>query len=198
MSAAPKISDEFVAQNAAVILLTRDGGKARASWFPAPLSAHAKRAASLMQVNYLQIANDEVRQLATKLPQGRIFDSGKAFMPLVQGKIADALAVHLPKSKPPLRVVASSDTPKSPAEGAKGNSVVGVRHHPKDWTDIKVGSLVLACEVEKEGWYECVVQAIRDGQLVLRWLDYPEYESFMRPPERVGLLWAASTVGEKA
>ena len=196
MRAAAKIQPEQVFQSATVVVFARDGKKARGSWFPSDRKTAAHAAARAMGMNALDVANDDVRHLATKLPQGRIFESGRAFVPFIQSSVLDALAEHLPKGQ---AIKTLSSTGASSATGSpQTKPVVEVRHHPKGWDDIRVGSLVLACEVEKEGWFECVVQSISDGQVRLRWLDYPGYEAFSRSPERVALLWAPPTLAEKA
>lgn len=195
MGAAAKINPDQVRQSAKVIVFARDGKKARGSWFPSDNKAQAHAAAEAMGMNVLDVANDDVRQLATRLPKGRIFESGKAFVPFIQGSVLEALAAHLPDGQE-LKAMSAGAGAGGGGQGST-STPVEVRHHPKGWDDITVGSLVLACEEEKEGWFECVVQAFEDGQLRLRWLDYPAYEAFHRPPNRVALLWSPPTLSDK-
>jgi hypothetical protein len=195
MGAAAKINPEQVFEAASVVVFGRDGTKARGSWFPAELQARAHSAAEAMGMSALDVANDDVRRLATKLPQGRVFDSGKAFVPFVQGAVLEALAAHLPEGQS-VRTRASAAGAEGGSASVKGGPI-GVRHHPKDWSDIRVGSLVLACETEEDGYHPCVVQAIVDGLLKLSWRDYPGYPSISRPPERVALMWAPPTLADK-
>lgn len=195
MTAAARISPAHVLEQASVIVFGRDGNKARASWFPGEQSSAAERAADMMGMNALKISNDDVRQLATKMPKGRLFDSGKAFVPFVQAAVCEQLVTHLagPEKIRP-RVVASAEDDNGGETGGFKPGNVSPKHFPKDWSDLKVGSLVLATEGDGEGWYESVVVAVKDRQLTLRWRDYPAEPNFTRPPERLALLWAPTTL----
>lgn len=194
MTATAKISPAYVMERASVIIFGRDGNKARASWFANEDRDKAKKAAKLMGMNALTVANDAVRQLATKTPKGRLFDSGKAFVPLVQGAVCDQLAAHLPKGQGlKLRVVASGESPKAGSEQAKGAALPATPHYPKDWTDIKVGSLVLASESDEDGWFPCIVKEAYTAELRLVWRDYPDYGQITRGYDQVALMWAAPT-----
>jgi len=44
---------------------------------------------------------------------------------------------------------------------------------PDSWDEIRVGSLVIAHESPEDGWWEAIVVAIENDQLLLRWRDYP-------------------------
>lgn len=199
MTAAPKIDPDHVRQHAAAIVFSRSGNKARASWFPPELAPAAKRAASSMGVHFLKVSNDTARQLATKLPQGRIFDSGKAFMPLVQGLVFDELEKQLPPSaKTKLRVVASNAVARPGSDSIKGKASPDEEHRPKDWTDIKVGSVVLASESDDDGWWPCIVQEVYSKELRLKWKDFPDYEQITRGYDQVALFWSSSSTAANA
>lgn len=191
MSAAARISPALVLEQAAMIVFGKDGKKARASWFPASETKQAKKAAELMGMNAIKIANDDVRQLAIKMPKGRLFDSGKAFVPFVQMAVCDQLVGQLPAGQSlKVRTMASSGNKPEGGSSAVDASIPTARHRPKDWSDIKVGSLVLASEGDNEGWWECAVTGIKEGEYALRWLHYPEEPPFTRMREQLGLLWA--------
>ena len=191
MRAAAKILPDQVFKSAMVIVFGRDGKKARGSWFPAESQAAAHSAAEAMGMNALDVANDDVRQLATKLPQGRIFDSGKAFVPFVQTAVLEALASHLPNGEV-VKVRASAAASSAPGTTASKTPAVAP-HYPKGWDDIKVGSLVLASESDEDGWWPCIVQEVYSKELRLKWRDYPDYEVFARGYDQVALMWAATT-----
>lgn len=192
MTAAAKISPADVMEQASVILFGRDGAKARASWFGSDEMERAKKAAKLMDMNFISIGNDDVRQLATKMPKGRLFDSGKAFVPFVQGAVCDQLVAHLPKGQK-LRVRMATSTKEAAADTTKESNNVAPPHYPKDWGDIKVGSLVLASESEDDGWWPCIVQEVYSKELRLKWRDYPDYDVVTRGYDQVALMWAAPT-----
>jgi hypothetical protein len=134
MRAAVKIQPEQVFQSVSVVVFARDGKKARGSWFPAEKQKEAHAAAASMGMNVLDVANDDLRQLATKLPQGRIFDSGKAFVPFVQGSVVDALATHLPRGQQmKIRLVGSANDPSklAGADAATGKATPAPPHLPE-------------------------------------------------------------------
>src|SRR5688500_7688547 len=76
---------------AIVVFGTDESGKAHASAFSQADSALAEKAAALMGMHVLRLATDEQRQLAAKLPAGRVFGSGRAFVPFVQAGLYEAL-----------------------------------------------------------------------------------------------------------
>ena len=59
---------------------------------------------------------------------------------------------------------------------------------PKSWSEIRVGSLVIAHEGLEEGWWEAVVTEVRDDVLTLRSRDYPKYPAIVRNRKEVALL----------
>ena len=62
---------------------------------------------------------------------------------------------------------------------------------PKTWTDIQVGSLVIAQEASEEwGWWEAVVTEVHGDVLTLRWRDYPKQAAVKRNRKDVALLFA--------
>ena len=44
---------------------------------------------------------------------------------------------------------------------------------PKSWSEVRVGSLVIAHEGPVDGWWEAVVTEVHADILTLRWRDYP-------------------------
>jgi hypothetical protein len=59
-------------------------GKPHASWFPAEEQEAAVKAAGVMSFVTLRVATEDQMELARKLPRGRIFDGGRAFVPFVK------------------------------------------------------------------------------------------------------------------
>jgi hypothetical protein len=89
----------------------------------------------------------------------------------------------------------SKTTPASPAS----NKVVAAAAAPaekpplpKSWSDIRVGSLVIAHEGPTDGWWEAMVTEVRDDVLTLRWRDYPRMAAITRNRKEVALLFYAS------
>jgi hypothetical protein len=63
--------------------------------------------------------------------------------------------------------------------------------HPKSPEEITPGHLVLAQESLEDGWFEAIVIKC-DGDLTLRWRDYPSIPEFQRPITAVALLGSKS------
>src|SRR5215207_319475 len=59
---------------------------------------------------------------------------------------------------------------------------------PESWEAIRVGDLVIAHESPEDGWWEAVVLAIENDQLLLRWRDYPRQPCVRRGRSEVALL----------
>src|SRR5437763_11611101 len=100
----------------ALIVFGRDnGGKPHASRFDANEAELAEKAAGLMGMQVLRPENDEQRALAGKLPKGRVFASGRAFVPFVAAGLYGPLAAF----GRPARVEAAGE-PKSGCTAAPG------------------------------------------------------------------------------
>lgn len=176
----------------AVIVLGRDdSGKPHASWFDEAAAPLAEKAAAMMGMAALRAATGELRALAGHLPQGRVFSTGRAFVPFVKASLFDQLAKHLPHpTPPPLRLV-DDTAPKSPPATDKPANEAKPRQEPTspDWSKIAAGDVVLAREAQDEGWFECrVLEAKADGLFILRWRDWPDLPKIVRRAEQVALL----------
>lgn len=197
-------------QPAVVVLGRDDRGKPHASWFDEPGAKVATQAALLMGMHALAVSGDALTALATRLPQGRLFASGKAFVPFVKEATYEALAAHLPESAEGLAAEADSDGDGSSgddgtgagddgssngsgsgdgSDGGDGASPSPEGRRPTDWSQIEVGSIVLATEGGSDGWYESVVESMRKGDVILlRWRDWPDLPRFTRKRSALALL----------
>ncbi|TPW25997.1 hypothetical protein [Pararhizobium mangrovi] len=183
----------------ALILLGRDEkGKAHASWFATGEAALARQAAKTMGMAAMPIANEEVRDIAGGLPQGKLFASGRAFVPFVKGTTYDALAKHLPAgSEPVAKKKAAASAGASAVGSAGGNrsggTGAGSGHsappRPDDWSKLKPGHGVLASLDPDDGWWPAVVREDKgDGLFVLAWAEWPEWDLFLRRREQIALV----------
>jgi hypothetical protein len=59
---------------------------------------------------------------------------------------------------------------------------------PESWEAIRVGDLVIAHESREDGWWEAIVVAVENDQLLLRWRDYPRQPCVRRGRFEVALL----------
>ncbi|TBG66576.1 hypothetical protein [Rhizobium leguminosarum] len=169
-----------------VIILGRDdNGKAHASFFPATDAQPASRAASLMGMFSLRADNDAVRSLLPKLPKGKLFDSGKAFVPFVKQDLYNQIAAHLPEADR----AKAEEVRVAPAGVSQQGHAATPSNVPDDWSKILVGSLVLATDDPLEGWFEATVVELKpDNVLRLQWRHYLDLPPFNRKLEDVALL----------
>ena len=182
----------------ALILLGRDdAGKAHASWFDGEDAAPAKDAAKLMGMAALPVEGDELRDLAIRLPKGKLFTSGRAFVPFVKGETFERLLNHLPeplKVRPvmisrPAKANGKEKGANASADPAEPGPEKPAAHRPEDWSKIVVGSLVLAREGKDDGYFEArVVEVIGEGVFRLSWRDWLDYPPFTRKAEQIALL----------
>lgn len=184
------------APTAALVLFGLDErGKAHGAWFAPETADAAAAAAETMGMFSLPVEDNAVRSLAGQLPQGKIFPSGKAFVPFVKASFYDALMTHLPESernRARQHVQASGggkEASRTEAAGTGTGAATVQRDKPEDWSKIKVGSLVLASDGPGDGWYEAdVVEVLPDEKFKLRWFQWPDLPDFVRPVTDIALL----------
>lgn len=180
--------DRPAANPALVMLGLDDKGKPHASWFGLADAAGVERAASLMNFGVIQVDTDDLAKIAASLPPGKLFESGKAFVPFVKRETFERLAAQLDdKSLAAVssRVTAAANE-QSYAEASKGEAPA---HLPEDWSKLAVGDRVLASDGPGDGWYEADVrEVLPDGKYRLQWRDWPEIDPFSRAVTDVALL----------
>jgi hypothetical protein len=132
----------------------------------------------------LRLTDDERREIASKLPQGRVFESGRAFVPFVNKTLYEQL-IEMGGETPPidLGIMAAAlnagseeaHAVKAEISNAKDERSEEAKEEKNDtpaWSSIKVGSVVLVNEKPKEGWFEAVVTVAKAGGLLtLKWRD---------------------------
>jgi hypothetical protein len=174
-----------------------DRSRPHASRFAADEAKAAERAAVLMGMHVLAVSNDEHRTLADGLPLGRVFESGRAFVPFVKADLFDRLmaAAGLPNPPQPIRAAAKPAGSPPTSKGDQGSSdkpegAGGPHKPPCDWADIGIGSLVLATTGgPQEGWFEAVVMYTKaDDHFELRWRDFPLHANISRHRSDLALL----------
>lgn len=172
--------------------------KPHASWFDEADAPLAEKAAGLMEMKILRLTTDEQRGLAGKLPKGRVFESGKAFVPFVNKTLYSQLEAMGGETPPPpdpaVIQAALDDEPASSADATSGDETQPAPG-PTSWATITVGSVVLATEGHMEGWFEAVVTAAKPNHLfTLKWRDWPDEAPFVRKRGHLGLLPPAEAV----
>ncbi|QCI98836.1 hypothetical protein [Agrobacterium larrymoorei] len=173
-----------------IIILGRDDKrKPHASFFPATDTRPAEKAAELMGMFALKVESDEIRSLLTRLPQGKLFDSGKAFVPFVKQDLYNEIAAHLSDEERE-RLEQPRAAPEPPP--ADVTHPVRPKSLPDSFDKIIVGSVVLATEGPLEGWYEAKVMEVKaEGSLRLQWRDYLDDPAFTRRIDQVAIIHPA-------
>lgn len=171
---APKVKAPPTEPPALIVFGRDEAGKAHASYFAEADADLARKAAALMGFHALGVTAGGLAELAATLPAGRVFASGRGFVPFVKQATYEALAgfagvpidaAPLPRAKP--AKIASSDD-----QAATDQSVE--HHRPKGWDDLKVGSLVLAPEHDPSWWQAVIVEMRPENLFVVRWLGWPD------------------------
>lgn len=198
-----------------------DAGKPHASRFTGADAERATKAAGLMGLHVLALASPDSGDLADRLPQGRIFESGKAFVPFVARPLYERLAAlgGIPVTPPAPKPEKVTKPAKAPEKAAPGKNAkpspkaaklaastatpspsVEASGVPLDWPHIREGSLVLATTGGgAEGWFESiVVEAKADDLMVLRWRDFADEALFLRRRDQLALLPAGTPLAAKA
>ncbi|WP_245930861.1 hypothetical protein [Methylobacterium radiodurans] len=186
-----------------LILLGRDErGRPHASAFGPEDATAAERAAALMGFTALIVA-EEHQGLASSLPKGRIFDSGKAFVPFCSTQTFARLleAAGLPDTPVPVRVAAKPAAAGASAVGGQGRGAGGSgagdppatragTKAPADHSQICIGSRVLAEDEAEGGYYPAEVVATKaDDHFQLVWAGYPDLPEFSRSRRALALLY---------
>ncbi|MEP3629718.1 MAG: hypothetical protein ABJN04_06935 [Hyphomicrobiales bacterium] len=187
-----------------------DKGKAHASGFDKDNRQAAIKAAHLMGFKALAVEQPVIKDIAEGLPQGRLFDSGKAFVPFVKEGVCLALEGHAKQFPRDIRKLSESQIADldqvedlAPADNDKNikasapansdNDQPAKSEPADDWMDIKVGTTVLAIDDPDDGWWEAkVTHAHKSGigtnittMLSLQWVAFPDEPSFVRRSNEV-------------
>jgi hypothetical protein len=165
--------------SAELIVLGRDeAGKPRAARFPTGHDNLVAQAAKAMNLAVCKADGDVLAELAQKLPSGRLYATGRGFVPPVGRSLYDRLVEQLRLAG---QQVPGEDAAQSGADQPAPSL-------PATWDDVAVGHLVIAYEDAINGWWEAIVLA-RDGDmLTLKWRDYPWQPNVRRHAGAVALL----------
>lgn len=175
---ADKVKPQLDAATIAKLILVGldDQGKPHAAWFPEEQVDAATLAADMMDMASIAVDGAELIALAGLLPKGKLFESGKAFVPFTKRETYDRLAAYLDEeyiASAAVRIeAAKAAAAESYAKASKGEVPL---HLPEDWSTLAVGDLVLATEDPLDGWWACEILGVLDGdRFRLRWRDFPD------------------------
>ena len=119
----------------------------------------------------MEVDTPTMRDIADRLPGGKLYESGKAFVPFVAGTLFAELVAQVPKEVR-FALTHKADDANLPTD--EEQAIIDGAEPARDWNKLKVGSLVLAHD--GEAWYEAVVIKVvtETDTLALRFRDYPE------------------------
>jgi hypothetical protein len=150
-------------------------GRAHASRFEERDAPFVLRAAEMMGFHVVRVPpdNDELHAIAEKLPLGKIFATGRAFVPFVSRSALDQLAVLVEGGVTVEARATAGVAPVFPL--ADMYTTEAVNTADALWSKIEVGTVVLASQpdVYGPGWWEGIVVGIKGDDLTLRWTDEP-------------------------
>ncbi|MCJ2021087.1 hypothetical protein MKK84_27330 [Methylobacterium sp. E-065] len=170
------------------------GGKPHAAWFPTPDVSLATKAAATIGFRALVLCDDAQRSAAAELLQGRVFSSGRTYVPFVAKEVYERLQAFAGGSPGPTisSIRSAAQSPEKLADGddgCPGGSGPPNPRYPRSWAGIAIGSLVLITEGDEDGWYEAVVVASKPGgEFTLQWRDWPDLPLLMRRRDEMALL----------
>lgn len=173
----------------ALIVFGRDKDKKpHASAFPEADAPLATKAADLMGMRTLAVETEEHRSIASQLPLGRVFASGKGFVPFVKKGLYERLSAL---AGPAIAAPAGNAAVEADSllAGDEGDASTSAEQRPTCWTEITAGSTVLVHGGGEDGWFEAeVVEAKADDLFTLRWRDWPDLPILVRTRAHIALL----------
>jgi hypothetical protein len=175
-----------------------EGGKPKGARFPATETEKVLPVATAMKLQSSQACSEEVANLGMKLPVGRIYARGKAFIPNIKRDLYDKLLAAIGSCKQGHDHSQVEGTATSSA--TPGNAVAHAPAEagailpplasglPQNWESISAGNMILVDAGPGEGWWEAIVIGRDDAILTLRYRDYPKVPKFERHVSTVALI----------
>jgi hypothetical protein len=151
-----------------------ENGKPRGARFP-EAKDDVVSAALDMNCWIVYPAPDNFTPYGMKLPAGRLYASGRAFIPNIRRDLYDKLLTT--KGEDAKRLLKDEGAVAEASQTANQNVACVspiVSGLPRSWNDIGPGHTVLLHESAEDGWWEAVVVKREDEILTLRYRDFPK------------------------
>jgi hypothetical protein len=162
-----------------------DDRKPRAARFDIKDEEIVRKAAATMNMRAGLAKNDQAALLASKLPPGKIFESGVGLVPLVRAEVFYKLQelIVFDDTWDAFGIISGRGTTATPDLVKAADAI---------WSGVRVGSTVLAYEGSDQttfGWNAAIVTGVsKDGLMFdLRWRDWPEEKVFRAHRKTVAL-----------
>ena len=175
-----------------------EAGKPRGARFPTTEAQRVLPVVTAMNLRCSQAGSDESASPGMKLPVGRIYARGKAFIPNIKRDLYENLVAALhPAGGESDHTQAdgnasSSAASKSAAERSLTDTGAILpplpSGLPQNWESIATGNMILIDAGPGEGWWEAIVIGRDDAILTLRYRDYPKVPKFERHISTVALI----------
>jgi hypothetical protein len=147
--------------------------KPRAARFSAEDPDLLAKAVEAMHLRLVEVTDEDLAEIATRLPAGRLHANGRSLVPYVKGDLYAELVGE---------TVGDQETPANPNPSTQDL--------PRSWDEIQPGHLVIARETLECGWCEAIVIERNGDLLTLRYRDYPQYSTMIRHRSAVALITA--------
>ena len=171
-----------------VVLGIDKDGRWHASRFAESDAMLVMRAAELMGFHVVRVASEteELYGIAESLPVGKIFSSGRAFVPFVAREAFHKLRALVDGG---VIVEAPSGQPANVQPTAGMFTTEAATAANALWSKVEIGTVVLAAQPDLygPGWWQSVVVGVDGDDLTLRWVDDAARESFHLSRRDVGL-----------
>jgi len=171
-------AEQSAASQTLIVLGFDEHQKPRGARFEGADANLVTKAAQLMDLNVYEPKTKELAELAKKLPIGRLYANGKAFVANIRQSLYSQIIVEL-APEPGAAVSTQQGTPPV-ASGL-----------PKSWDEIAPGHLVIAQETLEYGWWEAIVLERNGDMLLMRFRDHPKLPKFSRHRASVALISSA-------
>ena len=128
-------------------------------------------------------------EIGMKLPPGRLYASGKAFIPNIRRDLVEKLdaALGAPGDESQTHKLAAPPDGRSDETAVRTLSPI-TSGLPRSWESVGIGHVVLIHESPADGWWEATVEARDIEILTLRFRDYPRQPKFQRHISQVALI----------
>jgi len=172
-------------------------GKPKGARFPAAEAERVLPVATAMNLRCSQAGSDETASPGMKLPVGRIYARGKAFIPNIKRDLYEKLEAALDPARSESEQSQANGTAVSVAsKGAAAQPLTDTgailpplaSGLPQNWESITAGNMVLIDAGPGEGWWEAIVIGREDAILTLRYRDFPKLPKLQRHVSTVALI----------
>jgi hypothetical protein len=175
--------------NPTLVVFGTIDGKHRAGTFSEAEAALAKKAAAELGLSVLDVDNKSKRDLAAKLPAGRVHANASGFVPIARKAIFDVLTSIIGRDAQSNQEGGRSQIGTDVVSSSSPQKLSEPRL-PRNWDDIAVGDLVLSQDSDPaDGWWSAIVVKIQKDMISLRWQQRLSKKTFQKHKFNLALIW---------